>query len=94
MSFLKPQTGILLVSDLLKGPHEHEFRRPCSHTLTHNTVAHRGGLTENEVRVSFEQAGLVDIAFEIVHTVRNEGRDVEIFVAHGVRSADGTPNTK
>lgn len=44
--------------------------------------------------MSFEQAGLVDIAFEIVHTVRNEGRDVEIFVAHGVRSADGTPNTK
>lgn len=91
-SFLKPETGILLVSDLLKGLHEHEFCRPCSHTHTHHAVVHRGGLTEDEVRVSFEQAGLVDVDFEIVHTVRKDGRDVEIFMAQGVRPAGETPD--
>ncbi|KAF8531622.1 S-adenosyl-L-methionine-dependent methyltransferase [Gautieria morchelliformis] len=89
-SFLKHQTGILLVSDLLKGPHEHEFRRPCSHTHNHHAVVHRGGLTENEVRGSFEEAGLVDIDFEIVHTVKKDGRDVEVFMAQGVRPAGET----
>ena len=88
-SLLKPQTGILLVSDLRKGPHAHEFRRPCTHTHdNHHNVVHRGGLTENEVRTSFTRAGLVNIGFEIIHNVRKDGRDVEIFLAQGVRPAD------
>ena len=92
-SLLKPQTGVLLVSDLLKGPHADEFRRPCTHIHDdrHNVV-HRGGLTESEVRVSFEQAGLIDIDFDIVHVVRKNGKELEVFLARGIRPADETPN--
>jgi hypothetical protein len=92
-SLLKPQTGIILVSDLLKGSHAHEFRRPCTHTHNdHHNVVHRGGLTESEIRVSLSQAGLVNIDFEIVHNVWKDGRNVEIFLAQGVRPADETLN--
>ena len=87
-TFLKPRTGTLLVSDLLKGPHADEFRRSSTQVGHHqHTVTHRGGLTECEVRESFEHAGLVSIKFEVIEMVRRDGRDVEIFLIQGIRPA-------
>jgi len=87
-NFLMPHTGTLLVSDLLKGPHADDFRQHCTHSHHHHAVTHRGGLTELEVRESFEQAGLTNIEFEIVETVRKDGREIDIFLAQGVRPAE------
>ncbi|KAF8528236.1 hypothetical protein BU17DRAFT_81492 [Hysterangium stoloniferum] len=83
VSFLKPGSGTVLVSDLLKGPHADDFHRHCAHE--HNHVVHRGGLTEIDVRHAFEHAGLIDVDFEIIHTVKRDGREVDIFLAQGMR---------
>ncbi|KAF8579479.1 S-adenosyl-L-methionine-dependent methyltransferase [Ramaria rubella] len=94
-SFLKPETGSLLVSDLLKGQYSHEFCQPRAHSHhgrrvghNHHTVVHKGGLTETEIRNSFQRAGLVDFEFEIIENVRKEGRVVDIFLAQGTRPPD------
>jgi len=83
VSFLKPGSGTFLVSDLLKGAHANEFHRHCAHG--HNHVVHRGGLTEIEVRHAFEHAGLIDFDFEIIHTVRKDGKEIDVFLAQGTR---------
>ncbi|KIJ43976.1 hypothetical protein M422DRAFT_60163 [Sphaerobolus stellatus SS14] len=94
-SYLKPGTGTLLVSDLRKGPHAHEFHRSHEEKKGNciSPVVHHGGLTEEDMRTAFERAGLVDIDFEIIHSVRKDGREVEIFFIQGSRPEELIGNT-
>lgn len=77
-TYLNPG-GSLLVSDIVHGESAHEiFPEDARHI-----VAHRGGFTEEEIRSTFENAGLKNITFEIIARAKHAGHPVDLFLARG-----------
>ncbi|KDQ18549.1 hypothetical protein BOTBODRAFT_28936 [Botryobasidium botryosum FD-172 SS1] len=79
-SYLKPG-GALLVVDLVRGKHAADFHSQASE----HVVAHRGGFIESEIRAAFEDAGLGQFEWGIAAEVRSQGRELELFIAKGVK---------
>ncbi|GJJ11933.1 hypothetical protein Clacol_006171 [Clathrus columnatus] len=91
LSYLKPG-GSLLVADLLKSDHSHEFHSYKHHTEITNPeheaalqspVIHHGGITEDQIHSAFEYAGLTEIEFKIIHTIQKGDRGFDIFLVKG-----------
>jgi len=80
-SYLK-QGGALLVVDLVRGKHAADF-----HSHGKNIIAHRGGFVESEIRAVFEGAGLEKFEWSIAAEVSSQGRELELFIAKGVKPA-------
>lgn len=77
-TYLNPG-GSLLVADLVHGGSTHEIFPENSRHI----VAHKGGFTEEDIRSTFEKAGLKNITFEITARVRHAGHSVDLFLARG-----------
>ncbi|KAF8126592.1 S-adenosyl-L-methionine-dependent methyltransferase [Boletus edulis] len=77
-TYLNPG-GSLLVVDILHEESTHEMF-PEEY---HHIVAHKGGFTEQEIRSTFEKAGLKDITFEIAAHLKFNGHPVDLFLARG-----------
>ncbi|KZT59739.1 S-adenosyl-L-methionine-dependent methyltransferase [Calocera cornea HHB12733] len=84
--------GALLVVDLLRSEqalHMHTRKDVPEHVR--HTVAHKGGLEEDEVRTCFERAGLAEWAFEDALVKEVEGRVLKLFIAKGVKPREAEP---
>jgi len=86
-SFLRPG-GSLLVADVDRStlqtdifPHQHD-----GHGHEH-IVAHQRGFGEEDIKGVFGSAGLEFKEFGVVASGKMHGRDVDFFVARGIRSA-------
>ncbi|KAH0830226.1 S-adenosyl-L-methionine-dependent methyltransferase [Lanmaoa asiatica] len=77
-AYLKPG-GSLLVADLVYG----ESTPETFPEDLHHIVAHKGGFTEEEIRSTFEKAGLKNITFEIILQAKYNGHPVDVFLARG-----------
>ena len=71
--------GSLLVADLVHGESTSEVFPEDAHHI----VAHRGGFTEEDIRSTFDKAGLKNITFEIVATGKHHEHPVDLFLARG-----------
>ena len=78
VSYLNPG-GSLLVSDIVHGESTHEDF-PAN---AHHIVPHKGGFTEEDIRSTFEKAGLKNVTFEVVAHGKQRGHPVDIFLARG-----------
>ncbi|KAF8553776.1 S-adenosyl-L-methionine-dependent methyltransferase [Imleria badia] len=78
VSYLNPG-GSLLVADLVHGESTHEVFPEDAHHI----VAHKGGFTEEDIRSTFEKAGLKNITFEIVLKGQHHEHPVDLFLARG-----------
>jgi len=76
-TYLNPG-GSLLVADLVHGESTHEIFEKH-----HHIVAHKGGFTEQDIRSTFEKAGLKNITFDIIARATHTGHEVELFLARG-----------
>ncbi|KAF8839867.1 S-adenosyl-L-methionine-dependent methyltransferase [Paxillus ammoniavirescens] len=81
VSYLNPG-GSLLVSDLIKDESSLDGVFPAS---THHIVAHKGGFSEEDIRSTFEKAGLKNVTFETVAEPKLAGHPVSLFLARGDR---------
>jgi len=50
-------------------------------------------MTQEDMQTAFSEAGLVEIDFEIIHTVRKDAREVDIFLIQGTRALTAVENT-
>jgi hypothetical protein len=84
--FLKPG-GALLVVDLLKTEGEHGHIIPDDA----HYVAHKGGLSESDMRKAFEYAGLTSVDFNpnALHS-QHHGHDAHLFTAKGIKEQGNT----
>lgn len=78
VAYLNPG-GSLLVSDLVYGESAHEIFPED----VHHIVPHRGGFKEQDIRSTFEKAGLNNITFEVVAQGKHLGHSVDLFLARG-----------
>ena len=77
-TYLKPG-GSLLVTDVMKGDSENI----CSHSI-HDIVPHKGGFTEDDIRVAFCGAGLNNFGFaEIAKKTSILNEPLTVFLARG-----------
>ncbi|KIK81330.1 hypothetical protein PAXRUDRAFT_125397, partial [Paxillus rubicundulus Ve08.2h10] len=81
VSYLNPG-GSLLISDLIKDESSLDGVFPAN---THHVVAHKGGFTEQDIRTTFEKAGLKNVTFETVAEPTHAGHLVSLFLARGDR---------
>ncbi|KAF9228820.1 S-adenosyl-L-methionine-dependent methyltransferase [Gyrodon lividus] len=79
VSYLKPG-GSLLVADLIKD--ESSLHEMFPHDV-HHIVAHKGGLSEEDIRSTFEKARLKNVTFEKVAQAKHAGHPVSFFLARG-----------
>jgi len=79
--FLKPG-GSLMVSDILKPSNEDEVFQHGSHA---HIVAHKGGFKEADMRKAFDAAELQDMSFDKVTSGGKHGRNIDFFLAKGVK---------
>ena len=97
--FLKPG-GSLLVADIMKrtkpaaggsGAGADEEPDEVIPKKYHHIVAHTAGLGEADMRGAFEGAGLGTFAFSTAARARTRGngREVDFFVASGVKPLEG-----
>ncbi|KAG8217170.1 S-adenosyl-L-methionine-dependent methyltransferase [Butyriboletus roseoflavus] len=77
-TYLNPG-GSLLVSDIVHGELTHEI----FHKHSDHVVPHKGGFTEEEIRSTFEKAGLKNFTFEIIAQATHVGGPVDLFLARG-----------
>ncbi|KAG1725859.1 S-adenosyl-L-methionine-dependent methyltransferase [Suillus lakei] len=82
-SYLKPG-GSLLVADLMK-PSSPESTKELFPTDAHNIVAHKGGFEEADIKVVFEGAGLINLAFVTACEAKRHGHSVQLFLASGTK---------
>lgn len=78
VTYLNPG-GSLLVVDLVHKESTHEIFPE----EVHHIVPHKGGFTEEDIRSTFEKAGLKNITFEIIAQANHAGHPVELFLARG-----------
>ncbi|KAB5595193.1 Methyltransferase domain containing protein [Ceratobasidium theobromae] len=82
-SYLKPGTGTLLVIDLIRTSDSEPLHEAHSHI-----VAHKGGFKEESIQSAFiEAAKLQGFSFKVAFQMRQHGRDVDLFIAKGVRAS-------
>jgi hypothetical protein len=79
--FLKPG-GSLMVSDILKPSNEDEVFQHGSHA---HIVPHKGGFKEADMRKAFDAAELQDMSFDKVTSGEKHGRNIDFFLAKGVK---------
>lgn len=77
-TYLNPG-GTLLVADVVRGDSADEIFSESFHHI----VAHKGGFTEQEIRSTFEKAGLKNITFEVIARAKHAGHPVDLFLARG-----------
>ncbi|OBZ75916.1 hypothetical protein A0H81_04916, partial [Grifola frondosa] len=78
--YLKPG-GVLLVSDVLSDA-EGSVIFPAH---THHVIAHKHGLSEADMRRTFEGAGLTDFELAELFECKIFGKDITVFLAKGVK---------
>jgi len=82
--FLKPG-GVLLVVDVT--PKKPEGDASTDDALfperSHDIVAHKHGLTENDMKTAFDGAGLGSFTFEPLSTVKLHEKEATLFIAKG-----------
>lgn len=78
VAYLNPG-GSLLVSDIVHT----ESTREIFPERVHHIVAHRGGFTEEDIRSTFDRAGLKNTTFEIFAQGKHRGHSVDLFLARG-----------
>ncbi|KAJ1300222.1 hypothetical protein OPQ81_005053 [Rhizoctonia solani] len=80
-SYLKPGTGTLIIGDIIASP-EAEYVL----SLHEHKVVHTSGFNEELIRSAFVDAGgLRDFSFKPAFRMNWYGRDVDLFIAKGVR---------
>lgn len=70
--------------DFIKTSHVHNLLSAPSHA---GIVAHKEGFDEEIMRNTFEAAGLTAFKFEHACTSAVHGKDMDIFLAQGIRQA-------
>ncbi|KZS98852.1 S-adenosyl-L-methionine-dependent methyltransferase [Sistotremastrum niveocremeum HHB9708] len=81
--FLKPQTGVLVVVDMLKTEHSASLHTSSKSSLSRQTVAHHGGFEAEEIEANFKQAGLADFEMEIAFEKEKGDKKLVMFIASG-----------
>ena len=84
VAHLKPR-GTLAVVDIER-LEEDEAQAPIM-AKYEDVVAHTRGFTEEDMRASFEGAGLENVAFEHFASAKRAGRDVQFFLLTGMKPA-------
>ena len=82
--FLKPG-GALIIADFLKGgmPSKPPIDAPAG---WEHSVAHMHGFDEAEIKAVFEGAGLGQFTFNPDIRIGEEGKEMTVFVAKGVKA--------
>ncbi|KAA1477672.1 S-adenosyl-L-methionine-dependent methyltransferase [Dentipellis sp. KUC8613] len=83
VGFLKPG-GHLMVCDIARAADEREIIPEEFHKV----VSHSHGISEAEIRGTFEGAGLKEFAFKALVKAKVHGAQVDLFVAEGVMAAE------
>jgi hypothetical protein len=91
-SFLKPN-GVLLVVDVMRGKDSFQalvdMKSPVAQSIMTiprppNMMSHMGGYAEEDMKVMFEGAGLVEFTFEEAFLKEEDGKSFGLFLAKGV----------
>ncbi len=83
VGFLKPG-GHLMVCDIAHATDEREIIPEAFHKV----VSHSHGISEAEIRATFEGAGLEDFVFKALVKAKVHGAQVDLFVAEAVKPAE------
>ena len=84
VGFLKPG-GALIIADLLKGGKGFKPHADVPAGWEH-AVAHKHGFDEAEIKAVFEGAGLGQFTFNPDIRIGEEGKEMTVFVAKGVKA--------
>ncbi|KAG8966335.1 hypothetical protein FRC03_012132 [Tulasnella sp. 419] len=89
---LKPESGTLIIVDLVRGDDEeandNEILENHTHSHgEHGVVVHPGGFKEKDMVTALVSANLKQISFRAFTDFKKGGRTVQMFIAKGVRTA-------
>ncbi|KAG8733931.1 hypothetical protein FRC11_014875 [Ceratobasidium sp. 423] len=82
-SYLKPGTGVLVVIDMIRSSESEKLHKDHGHV-----VVYKGGFEEDSIRSAFiDAARLQNYSFKPAFQMGWEERQVDLFIATGVRAA-------
>ncbi|CEL54548.1 putative methyltransferase C1347,09 OS=Schizosaccharomyces pombe (strain 972 / ATCC 24843) GN=SPBC1347.09 PE=3 SV=1 [Rhizoctonia solani AG-1 IB] len=83
VSYLKPQTGVLVVIDMIRSPESEKLHKDHGHV-----VVYKGGFEEESIRSAFvDAAALQNYSFKPAFQMGWQEKQVDLFIATGVRAA-------